>query len=686
MSLTALDRARAAHLLDEKNAVLVSWDVLLFRAAGSDAPPVEVPRMTRGWQNIPDSQRAILEEYLREQKTVTDPLADREPRRGTWRVLRVFSSRTRTNPDEQGIYQTMICWPDDAGFRSGAYCTEASYVHHEDSYQFWQAAELPNDFAHIQDAGHIYHVNGSLDPETGLWSGQVTADHARRNLVYSWWQKDALAWRKTTRLENVLGLPAGSPGAEDADHAPGDTGYEPNVPDSVLLAASAAATSPTGETAPTGTNGYLLQVTADLNQYGLYNITIIESWAIPFTRDFTRTNAHYTETETVFRNQASVSPSTSGSSIVTRINASFNEFGLFDGSYAVATPKAWRHSYQRENAHYTETETVFGNQASVSPSASGSSIVTRINASYNEFGLFDGSYAVATPKAWQHEYTRPTALYTAHEVVFGNQSSVPTSSGAHHVITSINANYNEFGLFDGVIVWSVPITWEEEFTRTTATYVEHEAVYRNSVTPYSGSFNSTATGATIIRRNTTLNEYGLYDGNLVWLTPVTSGGGYLTKPGGQTGRTSDSYDTTTFYYNVPAASLAGLLGTGYTAAGTEISSRLSLNEMGLFDVVQTVTTFKKHRNYYYRTREGKKYWTRVNSNGPQLVWYWHVFTHFVSWFDSQEEALNAFDSATGLYSNFIPTAFSLGLDRGGYWRLEYTQENVSGTEPPAVRS
>ncbi len=49
MSLTALDRARAAHLLDEKNAVLVSWDVLLFRAAGSDAPPVEVPRMTRGW-------------------------------------------------------------------------------------------------------------------------------------------------------------------------------------------------------------------------------------------------------------------------------------------------------------------------------------------------------------------------------------------------------------------------------------------------------------------------------------------------------------------------------------------------------------------------------------------------------------------------------------------------------------
>jgi hypothetical protein len=683
MSLTALDRARAAHLLDEKNAVLVSWDVLLFRAAGSDAPPVEVPRMTRGWQNIPDSQRAILEEYLREQKTVTDPLADREPRRGTWRVLRVFSSRTRTNPDEQGIYQTMICWPDDAGFRSGAYCTEASYLHHEDSYQFWQAAELPNDFAHIQDAGHIYHVNGSLDPETGLWSGQVTADHARRNIVYSWWQRDALAWRKTTRYENVLGLPAGASGAEDSDLAPGDPGYVPNTPASVLLAASAAATSPTGEAAPAGTAGYLLQVQADLNQFGLYNITLVESWAIPFTRDFMRTNAHYTETETVFRNLAAVAPSVSGSAIVTRINASFNEFGLFDGSYAVATPKSWSQTYTRENAHYTERETVFGNQASVSPTASGSSIVTRINASFNEFGLFDGSYAVATPKSWSHEYVRPTALYEAHEVVFGNQSSVPTSSGANHVITSINANYNEFGLFDGVIVWSVPIAWEEEFSRQAATYVEHEAVYRNSAVPFSGSYSSSSSAATIIRRNTVLNEYGLYDGNLVWITPLTSsGGGYLTKPGGQTSRTPDSYDTTTFYYNVPAGSLAGLLGTGYTAAGTEISSRLSLNEMGLFDVVQTVTKFKKPDSYWFKTRNEKKNWIREYGQGRQVVWFWFVYTHTHSWHATLTDALTALATATGNYSTFIPSSCSISQERGGWWHLYYAHENISGVEPP----
>ena len=100
--------------LADENAKLVSYTsvkVVRTTGAGGGTTTRESIRMTRQWARITDGLRAHYEDKLRENLYVDNPMADGEIRAGRWRVIRVYSSPLKTDPSQQGVFQTLLYWP-----------------------------------------------------------------------------------------------------------------------------------------------------------------------------------------------------------------------------------------------------------------------------------------------------------------------------------------------------------------------------------------------------------------------------------------------------------------------------------------------------------------------------------------------------------------------------------------------
>lgn len=207
-----LSKCRA--LLAEESAVLVSLERGTWRKkvpppenSPADTPPTYTDaawvRIVRRWPRISDGDRAMCEEFLArfasvknatvtppatepaECGTVEEPKTDRETFSGTWRMRKTALSALRTDPMQQGVYQTLV-WPAEFNGEVGAYCAESSALHHEDATIYTNAAEPP-DAEHQDTPGVIVRVNGSIDPDTGLWSGQRVVDTTRDSGLYGTW-------------------------------------------------------------------------------------------------------------------------------------------------------------------------------------------------------------------------------------------------------------------------------------------------------------------------------------------------------------------------------------------------------------------------------------------------------------------------------------------------------------------
>lgn len=168
--------ARCARDLAEINAKLVSLSAtkVVVSSKGSTQDSI---RLTRKWERIDDGLRANYEAYLRANEYVTDPMADEEKRTGRWKVLRVFSSPLKTAQQEQGIYQVLLYWPEGYG-AFGNYCEESSPLAHTDTQVFVDSPTLVT-CAHQIAEGKIFTASNRLDPETGLWSGELKEDESR---------------------------------------------------------------------------------------------------------------------------------------------------------------------------------------------------------------------------------------------------------------------------------------------------------------------------------------------------------------------------------------------------------------------------------------------------------------------------------------------------------------------------
>lgn len=177
--------ARVRRLLDEDKCRLASVEAVVF-VGGGTLGQIETVKMTRYWPEIKDEERVVAEDYLRERTSaknttatlyVTDPKADKEIRAGRWRRLAVYTSKLRTREADQGVYETLVYWPEEYG-DFGSWCAEASPLHHEDVLMS-MLAEEPYTAAHDNTPGQVVTARNTLDLLTGAWSGELRTDFAR---------------------------------------------------------------------------------------------------------------------------------------------------------------------------------------------------------------------------------------------------------------------------------------------------------------------------------------------------------------------------------------------------------------------------------------------------------------------------------------------------------------------------
>ena len=199
--------------LADENAKLVSYTsvkVVRTTGAGGGTTTRESIRMTRQWARITDGLRAHYEDKLRENLYVDNPMADGEIRAGRWRVIRVYSSPLKTDPSQQGVFQTLLYWPAEYG-DFGDFCSESTPLNHVDVKIYADSPDLA-DCAHAFERGHIFQAVNQLDLETGLWHGEMRDDKARRfpsapGSAVEGWSGSRTEYRKRREARNDATVP-----------------------------------------------------------------------------------------------------------------------------------------------------------------------------------------------------------------------------------------------------------------------------------------------------------------------------------------------------------------------------------------------------------------------------------------------------------------------------------------------
>lgn len=610
--LTAQDLARVRKLLAEDAAVLVECT----RISPQGSAPVR-RRMVRQWPKISDADRALCEAYLGDYAsakneaagtTVEDPMADRNVYAGTWRMIRTDLSRLRTDPAQQGVYQTLI-WPADSSGNAGGMCEESSPLHHEDATVYSESAHVPTA-AHKNTQGTIYRANAQIDPETGLWSGKETRDDARTPALYSTTSRTAERVTVTTKGE-----------------------HQKNPE-------TAGASKPTG-TAAKGTP--TVEAAADMDPYGLWSTQRREMWPVErITATADTSHPKWDEVEVSAANvdavpkmdsackAASYSPNAQLGryAVLTGMSVRGNEFGLLDVSASWRIPKAVAETVSTVarsaeattivlHGEHLRTEELAGKHLDDATSTTMQAVAaahggntfrgdkvannatTAMMGNYaygelrkelDEFGLWTADMRVTVPVSVCHAVANVHQKHVDVEAVLANVSSFPSLADAtrlgslklptgamevHAIPLDTSFRGNEAGLLDVTARWRVPlpvdpVTYETSHRADATTTVTH-GEHQTSAEPGRHAERE------IWEFRKELDEFGLWTSDFRVTTAITQTHDYVS---------SERADATTHvYHGAHAQSVPGQQGTKYSIVDT----RQDLDEFGLWNYDCRVT-------------------------------------------------------------------------------------------------
>ena len=552
-----LTRIRA--LLAEDAAVLVQKYGVDY--AGGDGATRSRTKLVRRWPRISDGDRADCEAFLRAyasaknaepSRTVTDPQADREVHPGTWRPTRTDLSRLKTDPNEQGVYQTLVC-PADAADGDGGYPSEETHLNHVHTEVSSGAAPAQLDCGTPPKRKRL-SASSRLDRETGEWESEVRTDEAR----YQKWgysDGDALATTEYTREEHA------------------------DAPPSV----------------PAPAPGKSVRASADIDEYGTFRTQVAETTAHekstgPYTASQT---ALQSTTEESVRN-AKKAPSAGDNEAV---SAHVNEFGLVDYNWRKTTPKPAE--ARAESSEWTEKTTSLSYQnadaekSAIDGVADPHAIVPSANAHRNELGKVDGSVQVTVPVPRQSgpHTVEQTALRKVESTFHFNKESCPAATSANGTATTYHPRVNKFGLLDieerktspgtqGTNAWKriYPAEWWTEHVYTMEfrnwTDVPKKADF--------GARDALASYGVLSNHNVNLNDLDLFDGYLVLTVPVEQ-----ESPEVVIEDTDLRKITVQNYFNKRSAPPAAS-----SSANTLVTYNARQNRFGLWDYEKRTTTLK----------------------------------------------------------------------------------------------
>ena len=494
-----LKRIRA--LLAEDAAVLVLEYGVDYE--GGDGTTRSRTKLVRRWPRISDGDRADCEAFLRAYAsaknaepghTVTDPKADREVHPGTWRPTRTDLSRLKTDPNEQGVYQTLVC-PADAADGDGAFPSEETHLNHVHT-EVSSGAAPAQLHCGTPPKGKRLSASSRLDRETGEWESEVRTDEARGK-KWTYTDGDALATTTHTREEH-------------ADAPP---------------------------TVPAPVPGRIVRAEADFDEYGTYRTRVDETTAHekstgPYTAS---QNALQSTTEESVRN-AKKAPSAGDNEAV---SAHVNEFGLVDYNKRKTTPKPAE--AQAEAAEWTEKTTSLAYQnadaekSAIPGVADAHAIVPGATAHRNEFGKVDGSVTVTVPIERQSgpHTVEQTALRKVESTFHFNKASVPSATSSGGTATTYNPRVNRFGLIDYEERKSSPGTqgtnaWKRIYQAEWWTEHVYTMEFRNwtdipKIADF-GARDPLADKGVLSNHNVNYNDLDLFDGHLVLTVPVAQEG------------------------------------------------------------------------------------------------------------------------------------------------------------------
>lgn len=355
--LTNAEKARAKCLLAEDRAQLVQLEIIVARTDASNPTSSKSRRttykLTRRWASIPDGDRPLLEAYLDSLNGsyIENPMCDREVRLGKWLANKITSSRYAELQGEynQGVFQTLVLVPaDDGGIGDDwPQCEHVDFFQHTDVQQHFFSATLPSLGHELRrQQGVIYDLQASLDTDTGLWNYEVKRKTAFRDIKYSWWDFDRYTLTKTTVILNSF-LSFGSNGSATTTplsiNLPRNTSAS-SLPAATLPSSSIVLTIPNwyGHSSPApAITGYLKHFSYTLNDMGLFDVKIIERWAINYMHKNQIEHPHYYDITLSFKNWPQdpipLIPSLFPNSYlyIGQGSLSLNEFGLFDGSVSL---------------------------------------------------------------------------------------------------------------------------------------------------------------------------------------------------------------------------------------------------------------------------------------------------------------------------------------------------------------
>ncbi len=625
--------------LADENAKLVSYTsvkVVRTTGAGGGTTTRESIRMTRQWARITDGLRAHYEDKLRENLYVDNPMADGEIRAGRWRVIRVYSSPLKTDPSQQGVFQTLLYWPAEYG-DFGDFCSESTPLNHVDVKIYADSPDLA-DCAHAFECGHIFQAVNRLDLETGLWHGEMRDDKARRfpsapGSAVEGWSGSRTEHRKRREARNDTTVPFPTKAAlvdalEDGRTIQSDFNinryalfdwgtvevfhqmYPPDGEDAAKhihgsILVRQTTTARVNDTdlpdddqpeEPGTTTDISFALTAD----GFFNWThnLDEAQQFP-AKDAPKAKITYggpllrvTHREQL--NDSSlpnISPGKAGYN--TRAQFSINRFGLYDWSTDDEAAHVFPASGPAEITYGGPLATVKHKEQvnasslpQIAPGVAGKN--TRAQFSINRFGWYDWSTddeeAHVFPASGPAEitYGGPLSVIMHREQV--NASSLPQIGvGVTGHNTRAQFNINRFGWYD----WSTDdeaakpasTTWQESSKYEVTVGISFDNHMAMPAHP-----SATGVGTPIVRVQVGINRFGCLDGTITVTTGVEFSSSSVTL--------EDSYQqkvTRKWHFNQSSPPS----GTTKSLSGGSVKIKTfqpELNRFGLWDYSETETT------------------------------------------------------------------------------------------------
>jgi hypothetical protein len=652
----------AGQYLGNDKVKLVGLTAVKIVSAAVGGTTRESIRLTRKWEAIPDRYRESLEAVLRARTYETDPVADGETRTGRWKVLRVYSSSTKTAMGEQGIFETLLYWPESYG-AFGDYCAESGVLHHEDAQVFFDSP-VPADCAHLLTAGVVYTASNRIDPETGLWNGELRTDIARTPDPVVWTDGGPLATAEHTEQANAEAVPTIGAGAAGTNVSGRvdlnrfgrfdwnkviETAVTPAAvswTDGGPLVSSDHTEQMNAVAVPTigaGTAGTNVSGRVDLNRFGRFDWNkTIETAQTPAAITW-ETGGVLEKTARTRQMNAVAVPTIAAGAAGTLVSGSIdlNRFGRFDWDKAEEVAQkptviGWTDGGPLvSTAHARQMNDTAG--PTIAAGAAGSN--TSASVDLNRFGRFDWTTATETAQTPSAiTWTDGGPLFSTAHVRQLNAAAGPTiAAGAAGSNTSASVDLNRFGRFDWTTATETAVAVSQTWTETSIFERTDGLTFENQETVPAAPAAQGA-GTPIVKMQVSINRFGRFDGAASSTSATTAfSTGSITL--------EDTYERKTdrkWYFNQTTAptsaskSVSGGEVTIKTYDGTDF------NRFGLWDYAETTTTLRTGASASSYVLYGQIYTIRTENDTMVLYQrYRDRYTHAIGIHTTRKAAQDA---------------------------------------------